>query len=75
MSPDGFQLPQVVSGIFSALRRSSQPLLSISVATVVLCVVWVPGMRPRAPKRNVIVGLVYLCVLAILGGLLFESAS
>ena len=74
MSPDDFQLTRVVSGLLSALRRSSQPLLSISVATVALCVVWIPGMRPRAPKRNVLVGLVYLCVLTALSGLLFEFA-
>jgi hypothetical protein len=28
--------------------------------------VWLPGMRPRAPKRNVIVALVYLYAVAIL---------
>lgn len=72
MASDSSEPPQIVSRIFSALRRSSQPLLSISAVAVALCVVWIPEMRPRAPKRNVLVGLVYLCVLTVLGGLLFE---
>jgi len=31
-------------------------------------------MRPQAPKRNVIIGLVYLYALILFGGLLFEFA-
>jgi hypothetical protein len=74
MAPDGSGLTLIVDVILSALRRSSQPLLSTSVVEDVLCVVWVPGMRPQAPKRNVIIGLVYLYALILFGGLLFEFA-
>ena len=69
---DGFELPHTAARAISVLRQSSRPLVWVSVLPIVFCVAWVPGLRPKAPKRNVIVGLVYLYVLAVGGGLLFE---
>jgi hypothetical protein len=63
-----FELSRVVDG-FSRAVRGSTSLLSaapVPVAAVGAWCVRLPGMRPHAPKRNVIVGLVYLYAAAIL---------
>jgi hypothetical protein len=63
MSLEEFDPPRLFRRFRRAVRRSSR--------LTTLSIVWswwlrLPGMRPQAPKRNVIVGLVYVYVGSIL---------
>jgi hypothetical protein len=56
----------VVGQIERIIGDSSKRLRTTSIAVVGGWFVKLPGMRPRAPKRNVIVCLVYLYAVVVL---------
>jgi hypothetical protein len=62
MTLEEFDPTRLVRGFWGVVRRSPG---SRAIATVGSWCLWLPGMRPRAPKRNVIVGLVYVYVGSI----------
>ncbi|GAB3319686.1 hypothetical protein EI982_08030 [Haloplanus rallus] len=66
MASGGRELSRVVNRFVGALRGSSRPLWTMPAAALGFWIVRVPGMRPRAPKRNVLVSLVYLYALVVL---------
>ncbi|GAB6862182.1 hypothetical protein JCM17092_22710 [Haloplanus litoreus] len=59
-------IPRAVCRFVRALRGSSKPLWTIPLVAAGFWFVRLPGMRPRAPKRNVIVCLVYLYAVVVL---------
>jgi hypothetical protein len=59
-------LSRVVSRFRRAVAESSTYLPIAPLGTVGSWLVRLPGMRPHAPKRNVIIGLVYLYLGSVL---------
>jgi hypothetical protein len=66
MTPGEFELSRVTDGFLRAVRGSTDLLPVTFIGTIGAWCVRLPGMRRRAPKRNVIVGLIYLYAAAIL---------
>jgi hypothetical protein len=61
-----FELSRLVDRFVRAVRGSTGLLSAAPLAPIGSWCLRLPGMRRRAPKRNVIVGLVYLYAGAIL---------
>jgi hypothetical protein len=69
MTLGGVELLRVVRRFRRAVRNQSNRRW---LAPVVVTGSWLlrrSGMRPHAPKRNVILGLIYLYVLLVLGSI------
>jgi hypothetical protein len=66
MTVGKFDLPRRVSRLVRVIRGSSRPLWTVPLVAAGFWFVRLPGMRPRAPKRNVIVCLVYLYAVVVL---------
>ncbi|WP_251344256.1 hypothetical protein [Haloplanus halophilus] len=66
MTVGKFDLPRAISRFVRAVRGSPTSLWTVALVAVGFWFVRLPGMRPRAPKRNVIVCLVYLYALVVL---------
>jgi hypothetical protein len=66
MTLGGVELSRVLRRFRRAVSKSSRDWWLAPFTTTGSWLLRLPGMRPRAPKRNVVLGLIYLYVLLIL---------
>ena len=66
MTLDGVELSRVLRRFRRAVREPSKNRWLVPFVTTRAWLLRLPGMRPCAPKRNVILGLIYLYALLIL---------
>jgi hypothetical protein len=66
MTPGSVELSRVLRRFRRAVREPSKHRWLVPFVATGSWFLKLPGMRPRAPKRNVILGLLYLYVLLIL---------
>jgi len=61
-----FELSRIVRRCRRVVRDQSDHRLLLLLTATGAWLLKLPGMRPRAPKRNVILGLIYLYALLVL---------
>jgi hypothetical protein len=66
MTPSGVELSRVVSRFRRAISEPSEHRWLRPVVATGTWILQLPGMRPHAPKRNVLLGLLYLYGLLVL---------
>jgi len=66
MTLGGVELSRVLRRFRRAVSEPSKNWWLVPFVATGSWLLRLPGMRPRAPKRNVILGLIYLYVLLIL---------